>query len=213
MAYSIDVFNKDGKKVSTLSVNETIFNDERINETAIAEFVRLQMANERIAIASTKTRGQIRWSWRKLYRQKGTGSARVGDKKSPLRKKGWVVFGPSSARNFSITLPKKVRRSALAWLVTKKLQVWAIMGLDSFSFEDIKTKNAISVLEKLSLNNEKVLVVTDNKDDVVLFKSFNNLPRTKVLLAEYLNPRDLLNHTKVLLIADSLKIIEKNVTI
>lgn len=212
MAYSIDIFNKDGKKVSSVSVNEALFNDEIINESAIAEFVRLQMANERIAIASTKTRGQVQWSWKKLYKQKWNGTGRVWDKKSPLRKKGWVAFGPSSERNFSITLPKKVRKMALAWLVTKKLQTGSILWLDAFSFADIKTKNAIGLLDKLMIWGDKVLVVTDTKDSI-LYKSFNNIPRTKVLLASYLNPRDLLNYTKILLIADSLNIIEKNVTL
>lgn len=212
MAYSIDIFNKDGKKVSSVTVNEAVFNDERINESAIAEFLRLQLANERIAIASTKTRAQVSGSGKKLYRQKGNGTGRAGDKKSPLRKKWWVAFGPSAERNFAISLPKKARKSALAGLVTKKLQAWAVLWLDEFSFKDIKTKNAISILEKLSLGEEKVLVVTDKKDNV-LAKSFNNIPRTKVLLADYLNPRDLLNHSKVLLVADALTIIEKNVTL
>lgn len=212
MAYTIDVFNQTGKKVDTLSVNKDLFNDDVVNTTAIAEFVRLQNANARVATAMTKTRWMVRGSGKKLYRQKGTGSGRVGDKKSPLRKKGWVVFWPSTARNFILNLPKKVRRKAIAGLMSIKMKNESVLGLDKFSFKELKTKNAVSVIDKLKLVDERVLVVVPEKD-MTIAKSFNNIPRTKVLLASYMNPRDLLNHTKVVLVANAMEVLEKNLSI
>ncbi len=212
MTYSFDVFNQEGKKLKPIAANAAVFSDDRINESAIAEFARLQMANERIAIANTKTRGQVAGSGKKLYRQKGTGSGRVGDKKSPLRKKGWVVFGPTSQRNYSIDLPKKIRKLALASLITKKFQGGMALGLDKFSFKETKTKNAVNVLGNLGLGNDKVLVVVPEANES-LKKSFSNLPKVKVLLASYLNPRDLLNYSKVLFVADSFGKVEESLSI
>jgi large subunit ribosomal protein L4 len=87
MAYTLDIFNVEGQKVKTIDLPETIFNDENINEDLIHEFIVMQLANARHPIAHTKTRGEVAYSGRKLYRQKGTGNARVGDAGSPIRKK------------------------------------------------------------------------------------------------------------------------------
>jgi large subunit ribosomal protein L4 len=86
MTYSVDVYNKEGKVISNVELNTTLFSDEKVNKTLIQEYYLLQMANARNVVASTKGRGDVAGSGRKLYRQKGTGSARVGDKNSPLRK-------------------------------------------------------------------------------------------------------------------------------
>lgn len=212
MSYTIDIYNIKGEKVSTQKVDENVFNEELINHTAIADFVRLQMANERVARAHTKTRWNIQGSWRKLYRQKGTGSARVGDKKSPIRRKGGVVFGPSSKRNFSIRLPKKVRRKAMAGILSQKMMNNAVCWLDVFSYEDIKTKNAVATLKALSCYEDKTLLIV-NGDNSIVYKSFNNLPSVKVLPAQYVNPRDMLNYTKVIFLADALQVVENNLSI
>jgi large subunit ribosomal protein L4 len=86
MAYTIKVFNEQGKEVGEVQLNETIFNDENINPSLMHEFVVMQLANARYNIAKTKTRGEVKASGRKLYRQKGTGNARVGDAASPIRR-------------------------------------------------------------------------------------------------------------------------------
>lgn len=210
--YTIDVFNQTGKKVDTVKVNSDIFNDDALNLTAIADYIRLQNANQRLSTAMTKTRWMIHGSGKKLYKQKGTGSARAGDKKSPTRKKGWVVFGPSTARNFELDLPKKVRRKVVAGLLSNKMKEGVVVGLDKFSFDTIKTKNAVGVLDSLKLSDNKVLVVVSEKDEL-LIKSFHNIPKIKVLLASYMNPRDLLNHTNIILVANAMDVLEKNLAI
>ena len=88
MGYSVDIYNTDGKVVSKIDLNSDLFSDEKINKTLIQEYLLLQQANGRVAIASTKDRSEVSGSGRKLYRQKGTGNGRVGDKNSPLRRHG-----------------------------------------------------------------------------------------------------------------------------
>ena len=211
MTYSVTIFNKDGKKVGSVEMDSSVFNDEKINDNLIHEAVVAQHANKRVAIAHTKTRGEIRGSGKKLYRQKGTGSWRVGDKKSPLRKKWWVVFGPRSNRNFSKKMNKKMQKSAVAGIMTMKVKADRIMWLDMFDYKEIKTANAVKTLVNLSLENTKTLVVIPEQTDI-LRKSFSNLPKVKVILAWYLNPADLMAYEKVLLLDSSLEYITKNLT-
>jgi len=94
MAYSIDIYDKSGKKVSKFDLDATLFCDEIINEPLIHELYLLQMGNARKNIAKVKGRWEVHWSWRKLYKQKWTWNARVWDKNSPIRKWWWVAFGP-----------------------------------------------------------------------------------------------------------------------
>lgn len=122
------------------------------------------------------------------------------------------MFGPSSSRNFSIRLPKKVRRKAMAGILTQKMIDSAILELDSFSFDEIKTKNAISTLHALSCQDDKTLIVVDS-DSRLVYKSFNNLPRVKVLSAHYINPRDMLQHTKVVFIGKAFDVVQNNLSI
>ena len=120
MTYSVDVYNKEGKVVSQVELNADVFSDEKVNKTLIQEYYLLQMANARNTIASTKDRSEVRGSGRKLYRQKGTGNARVGDKNSPIRRHGGVAFGPTAARNFEKAMNKKAKRVALNSIITLK---------------------------------------------------------------------------------------------
>jgi len=199
MAYSIVIYDTKGKKIGTESLTDLRYNDDAINTDLMHEYFLLQRSNARVAIAHTKTRGEVKWSGKKLYRQKGTGNARVWDKKSPLRKKGWVAFGPRSTRNFSKTMPKKMRRAALLSLVSTQAKEWVIVWLNGFSVEKPKTKYASSVLSSLSLADTKTLVVSMDKD-LTLMKSFSNLPKAKCILASYLNPCDLLHVEKIVLL-------------
>jgi large subunit ribosomal protein L4 len=92
MTYAVDLYDRDGKVVAKVELNADLFADDKVNPTLIQEYYLLQMANARKVIASTKTRGQVAGSGRKLYKQKGTGNGRVGDKNSPLRRHGGIAF-------------------------------------------------------------------------------------------------------------------------
>ena len=208
MTYTIKVFNEQGKEIEEIQLNEEIFNDKNINISLMHEFIVMQLANARYNIAKTKTRGEVKASGRKLYRQKGTGNARVGDAASPIRRGGGVAFGPTGNENYHKDMPKKQRRKALFSALTVKVKDNEALALDKYSAKEIKTKNAAVVLKNLGLEGEKVLVVVPEKNEIIV-KSFRNIPGIKVLLANYVNPYDLLTHKKVLFLKDSLAKIEE----
>lgn len=122
MVYAVDVYDKNGKLTSKFDLNPELFSDEIVNPSLIHEYLLLQQANARNVIASTKTRAEVAGSGRKLYKQKGTGNARVGDKNSPIRRHGGVAFGPTPERNFEKTMTKKARKLALNGLLTLKVK-------------------------------------------------------------------------------------------
>jgi large subunit ribosomal protein L4 len=202
MAYSIDVYDKSGKVLKQVPLNADLFADDKVNKTLIQEFYLLQMANARTPIASTKVRGEVNGSGRKLYKQKGTGSGRVGDKNSPLRRHGGITFGPRGVENYSKTMTKKVRKLALNGIITLKAQENALAGL-SLSELQPKTKEALAILNALELSGKKTLLVMKSKNEGIE-KSFRNIQKVKYLLLDYLNPRDLLNADKVLFLEDAL---------
>jgi large subunit ribosomal protein L4 len=162
----------------------------------ITDYVAYQRANARIAIANTKTRWQIRGSGKKLYRQKGTGSARVGDKKSPIRRWGWVAFGPSLERNYAKSMNKKARKRALMWLVVLKAKNGEMIGVEWFSYDSPKTKNAIATLDAIKKRDEKILLLLSEKNEIIE-KSFANIPKVKCILVSYCNPIDMLHADSV----------------
>ena len=202
MGYSVDVYNTEGKVVSKVELNANLFADEKINKTLIQEYLLLQQANGRVAIADTKDRSEVSGSGKKLYRQKGTGNGRVWDKNSPLRRHGWIAFGPTSARNFEKMMTKKARKVAMNGIITMKAKDSAICGLSLNKMEP-KTKEAASIIERIGLANQKVLLVLDAKNEGIE-KSFRNIAKVKYILVDYLNPRDVLNADKVVFLEKAL---------
>ena len=202
MGYSVDVYNTEGKVVSKVELNANLFTDEKINKTLIQEYLLLQQANGRVAIADTKDRSEVSGSGKKLYRQKGTGNGRVWDKNSPLRRHGWIAFGPTSARNFEKMMTKKARKVAMNGIITMKAKDSAICGLSLDKMEP-KTKEAASIIERIGLSNQKVLLVLDAKNEGIE-KSFRNIAKVKYILVDYLNPRDVLNADKVVFLEKAL---------
>ncbi len=203
MSYKLDIFNTAGEKVKTIDLPENIFNDDNINEDLIHEFVVMQLANARHPIAHTKTRGEVAYSGRKLYRQKWTGNARVWDAGSPIRRKWGVAFWPRNDRNFFKDMPKKQRRKALFGTLTLKVKDNELIGLEDFKLEQPKTKKAVEILNNLNLYGKKVLLVLPEKDENII-KSFRNIEGLKYILVNYVNPYDLLTHKKVVFLESSL---------
>ena len=190
MGYSVDVYNTEGKIVSKVDLNSELFADEKVNKTLIQEYLLLQQANGRVAIADTKDRSEVSGSGKKLYRQKGTGNGRVWDKNSPLRRHGWIF------------MTKKARKKAMNGIITMKAQESALCGLALEKMEP-KTKEAVSIVEKLGLANQKVLLVLDSKNEGIE-KSFRNIAKVKYILVDYLNPRDVLHADKVVFLEKAL---------
>ncbi len=208
MVYAVDVYDKTWKVTSKFELNPEVFSDEKINTSLIHEYLLLQEANERNAIASTKTRGEVSGSGRKLYKQKGTGNARVGDRNSPIRRHGWVAFGPTSERVYEKAMTKKARKVALNGLITMKVKDGIVCGLDVDTMKP-STKDAIALLSKMWKNEKKVLLVLDKKEEWIV-KSFRNIEGLKYLLVDYLNPRDLMNADAVVFLKPALEFVNQN---
>ena len=208
MVYAVDVYDKTWKVTSKFELNPEVFSDEKINTSLIHEYLLLQEANARNAIASTKTRGEVSGSGRKLYKQKGTGNARVGDRNSPIRRHGWIAFGPTSERVYEKAMTKKARKVALNGLITMKVKDGIVCGLDVDTMKP-STKDAIALLSKMWKNEKKVLLVLDKKEEWIV-KSFRNIDGLKYLMVDYLNPRDLMNADAVVFLKPALEFVNQN---
>jgi large subunit ribosomal protein L4 len=183
-----DVLNMQNQKVDQVDLPEGLFAGE-VKEHLFWEVVRQQMADRRSGTACTKTRGEVAYSGIKLYRQKGTGRARTGGKRSPTRVGGGTIFGPRP-RDYSYRVPKKVRRAAVAGAISMKLAEGKLLILDALSLPEIKTKRFAELMDQLGVRSG--LFVIEAKDEVVE-KSARNIPLAKVLRVEGLNVYDLLH--------------------
>lgn len=199
----VDVQNINGEKVSQMDLADSIFNVP-LKGSVLHEVVTMQLARRRSGSASVKHRSDIKGSGRKLFRQKGTGRARRGNIKSPLLRGGGVVFGPDP-KSYSYNVPKKVRKLALKMALTSKFQGNAIVVLDRFELEKIKTRKFIEVLNSLNVKN--ALIVTDKKNENLELSS-RNVPGVKVLRTEGLNVYDILKYKNLILAESSIKVIE-----
>ena len=211
MSYTIQVYNKEGKATGKLTLSEALFNDEAINNDLIHEFYLLQQSNARNPIAHTKTRAEVAGSGKKLFKQKGTGNARAGSSRSPIRRHGGVAFGPRNDVNHTKSMNKKMRKLALCGIITLKARNDQLLGMEANPLTQIKTKDAVAVLGKVGLGQKKTLIVMPEKNEVIM-KSFHNIPRVKSILADYINPVDLLQYDKVMLLEGSLEKIEQLVS-
>jgi large subunit ribosomal protein L4 len=199
----LDVYDIDNKKVSQLEVSDVVFSAE-VNEAALYETVRMQMRSRRLGTASTRERGDIRGGGKKPWRQKGTGRARAGTSRSPLWRGGGTVFGPRP-RDYSIRVPKKVRKLALVSALSMKMKEQRIIVLKDFPMEEIKTKRFKAVFDRFGLR--KALFVLDRSNSV-LEKSSRNIRGVKLIRAEGINVYDLLDHDHVVFLEPSVKMIE-----
>ena len=192
-----------GRKVQ---LNENIFGIEP-NDHCIYLDVNLIRANQRQGTHKAKTRSEIAGSTRKLIRQKGTGGARRGDINSPVLRGGGRVFGPQP-RDYGFKLNKKVRLLARRSALTYKMRDAEIAILEDFTFDSIKTKKMVEVLNNLKVNGGKNLFVFPTVDNNVV-KSARNIQRTQVTLARNLNTYDILNAKKIFILESSLPQIEE----
>jgi large subunit ribosomal protein L4 len=200
---AVDVLNSAGNKVSEAVLADEIFSIP-VKTSVLHEVVRSQLAAKREGTAASKTRAMIKGSTKKLFRQKGTGNARAGSVKSPLRKGGGVIFGPSP-RSYAYKVPKKVRRLALKMALSAKVQDSTLYVIDDLKLEEIKTKVLSDVLATLNLQD--LLIVSDS-EDVNLALSSRNIPDVKVIKTIGLNVYDILKFKNLLLVESTIKNIE-----
>jgi len=203
----VKVINISGKETGAkVQLPESVFGVTP-SDHAIYLDVKQYLANQRQGTHKSKQRNEIAGSTRKLYKQKGTGGARAGSIKSPLFNGGGRVFGPQP-RDYSFKLNKKLkslaRKSALAY----KAQDNNVVVLEDFTFDSIKTKNYINLVNALNLAGEKTLLVLPAQNNNIYLSS-RNIQKAKVITAADLNTYDVLNAGKLLLTADSLKTLEE----
>ena len=192
-----------------VQLREDIFNVP-IKKHVLWEVVKWQLAKRRAGTHSTKTRGEVAYSGRKLLPQKGTGNARHGDRGANIFVGGGVAHGPKP-RDYSYHLNKKVRRKALKMALSDRAQAGAVTVVADFTFEQPKTKQAVEFLKQLGLEDKKVLVVIPEKDENIQ-KSFRNLPKAIVLPAEGLNVYDILWANHIVITESALKKIEERLS-
>ncbi|MCC2599100.1 50S ribosomal protein L4 [Sphingobacterium sp. FBM7-1] len=203
----VNVLNLSGKETGAkVQLPESVFGVEP-NDHAIYLDVKQYLANQRQGTHKAKQRNEIAGSTRKLHKQKGTGGARAGSIKSPLFNGGGRVFGPQP-RDYSFKLNKKLKQVARKSALSYKAKDNNILVLDEVNFDAAKTKNYVSLINALNCAGEKTLLVlpTENKN---VYLSSRNLKKTKVIVAAELNTYDVLNATKLLLTADSVKTLEE----
>ncbi len=194
---SVDVINQKGEKVSSIELDDIVFNAD-IRDTLVQRVVVWQLAKRRSGTASTKTRGEISGGGKKPWRQKGTGRARAGTNRSPIWTGGGTIFGPKP-RSYAFSLPKKMRKAALRSVLTAKLKDDQLTVIDKIELDAPKTKIFAEVVKTIGWEAEKVLFVTPEKDETLL-RSSRNLYRVMVLPIEGLNVYDLLRFDRLVVL-------------
>jgi large subunit ribosomal protein L4 len=202
----IAIVNIEGKSVGNLELADDIFGAE-VKEYLLWEVVKAQQAAKRAGTHSTLTRANVRGGGKKPYKQKGTGNARQGSTRSPNFVGGGTVFGPHP-RDYSFTVPKKVRRAALVCALSLRARENKLVIIDKLALDVPKTKRLAGILKALGVPSA---VVVDGKDNLVLSKSVRNLPDSKYLAPEGLNVYDILDHTGLVITADAVKLIEARI--
>lgn len=180
----LNVYNEQGQQVGTVVLDDVVLRDG-IRYRLLAEVVRMYQARTRRGTRSTKTRAERRGGGRKPWRQKGTGRARHGSRRSPIWRKGGIVFGPRP-QEFSYSLPRKALRQALRSAICGKLIDQEVKVLEDLTFEQPKTRRAAAMLGALGLAGKKALLVPPAPDPV-LHKSCRNIPGTVVTPLAELN--------------------------
>ncbi|MFS8501735.1 MAG: 50S ribosomal protein L4 [Caldicoprobacter sp.] len=202
---NVALYNMEGTPVGEIYLDDGVFGVE-VNEAAIYQVVKMQLANKRQGTQSALTRGEVRGGGRKPWRQKGTGRARHGSIRSPIWRKGGVVFAPKP-RDYSYTVPKKIRRLAMKSALSSKVMNNEIVVLDSLKLSQPKTKEMAKVLKNLKVNR-KALVVLAEKDEVVQ-RAIRNIPDAKLAYVNTLNVLDILNYDTFIATQDAVRRIEE----
>jgi len=185
----VPVLNLSGEVVDHIEVSEWVFGVP-LNEAVIHQVMVAQQANARQGTASTKTRSEVSGSTRKMYRQKGTGYARAGSIRSPLRRGGGILFGPKP-RSYRQAIPKKMRRLALRSVLSAKLRDEELIILEQLKLEQPKTREMARILSALGVDGSALVVTAEPEENVV--KSARNLPGIQTMPASLLNVVDILS--------------------
>ena len=196
------VFSVNGKEIKTIDLNPDVFGIE-VSDGSIYHAVNNELANRRVGTACTKTRAEVNYSNTKPFKQKGTGNARRGDKKSPIMVGGGTIFGPKP-RDYSYTLPKKVKRLAMKSLLSLSVQEERLVVVEDFTSENGKTKELVAILKNFVEDGKRTALIMKN-DDAMLRRAARNIPYLHVLAYDKLSAKELLYGKKVVMLETAAK--------
>ena len=202
---TVKVIDMEGKDCGTMELSDELFGIEP-NENAVHEVVKNYLADQRQGTQSAKTRGEVRGGGRKPFRQKGTGRHRQGSSTDPSQIGGGIVFAPKP-RDYSYSVPKKVRRLALKSVLSAKVKDGEIIVLDKLEMAAPKTKEMVKVLANIGAA-KKALIVMPEKDEAVV-RSASNIQGVRTALAANMNVYEIVNHTSFIVTKEAVKKIEE----
>ena len=205
---NVNVLNQNGEVVSNVELNDSVWAIEP-NQQAMFDAVMVYRASTRQATAKTKIRSEVRGGGKKPWRQKGTGRARQGSIRAPQWRGGGIVFGPTGEQNYKIKMNKKVRVLALKSALSFKNGESALKVVDQFTFEDYKTKEMISCMEKLNATGKTLVVVTEDTADEKAWVSSFNIPNVLFVYSWEFNVYDILNCDTLIVTENAVKDIEE----
>lgn len=202
------VINSEGEKVGEIKQSE-LFNLP-IDHKLLHRYVTWVRTMIRPTIANTKTRGDVSGGGRKPWKQKGTGRARVGSSRSPIWRKGGIVFGPTTDRNWATRMPRGERRKALMTALSAKAVGEKIYVLDSISLENYKTKSFISLINKIGISSGQKVLFVNPVFEESLFKAVSNIPEVTASTISYVNVLSIMNNDVLLMTKDTLAKFEEH---
>ena len=207
MAIKVQALDTNGVKTADCALNEAVFDAAEMPQL-LHDVVKMQLANRRQGTASTRTRADVRGGGKKPWKQKGTGRARAGTRRSPLWRGGGTVFGPKP-RSYGYAVPRQVRAAALRSALSEKVRTGQFMVLDSLSLEDPSTKAFKALLEKLGVAGRALIITERVQRDDATSKSCRNLPYLTLLPPEGLNVYDVLRHDILIMTKNAVSVVEE----
>ncbi|MCI6672912.1 MAG: 50S ribosomal protein L4 [Sphaerochaetaceae bacterium] len=196
------VFSTDGKELRTVELNDDVFNHKVSNGT-IYYAINNELANRRVGTACTKTRAEVNYSNTKPYKQKGTGNARQGDKKSPILVGGGTIFGPKP-REYGWVLPRKMKHLAVKSLLTLGVQENRLVVVEDFTVESGKTKDMVKILKTFNPDETRTLLILKG-DDAMVRRAARNIPYVHVQSYNRLSAHELLYSRKIVVMETGAK--------
>lgn len=197
---SSEVMGIDGKSRGRMSLPSKLFGVS-VNTQLLAQAVRVYLANQRYGGASTKTRGEVEGSTRKIYRQKGTGKARHGGIRAPIFVGGGIAFGPKP-QDYSLKFPKKMKRQALASALSAQLKGGNILIVEGFEKMSGKTKNMAQTFDALGTTKGVLFIVSKDTDTIT--RASRNLPYLDIMRVEHMNPYAVITHQKLVFMKEAI---------
>ena len=198
----LDIYNEEGTAVGKIELNADVF-EVQVSDGCIYYAVKNELANRRVGTACTKTRAEVNYSNTKPFKQKGTGNARRGDKKSPVFVGGGTIFGPRP-RDYSYTVPKKVKRNAMRSLLSQAVKEEKMYVVEDFTIDTCKTKDMAAILKNFSIDGQRTVLIMHN-DDAQIRRASRNIPNLHVLAYDKLSAKELLYSKKVLMLESAAK--------